>query len=227
MNISQAIALNKTALARIVAGLFALLAGAGDAALARIPIELHRSVARVLRPAESAVRRLIVVLAKIVKVKERQPRPVPTGLVRAGQEQKRPAFQLFDPRQRFLPLSSQPKPATRAQPRITFFGDNEVSTISWGRENPTKRDKTDDLANPANLLRRLQALKAALDNLPHQARRLVRALARRQKKPRLKLKMPMRPGRAPGYRRRPVMEIDHVLHQCDWLAREALVPDTS
>ncbi len=229
MDIPQAIDLNKTALARIVAGLFFLLGLTGDAALARIPIKLHRAVARVLRPAESAVRRLIVVLARITGVKAPPPRLMPKGLVRAGQGHQRPSFQLFDPRQRFL---RQRKTRPRPQPRITFFGHSflgqgEVVTISLFREPPPKHDKADGLTNPAHLARRVQALQAALDDLPGQARRLVRALARRQKTPCLKFKMPLRPGRAPGYRRKPVQEIDHLLHACDWLAREALAPDTS
>ena len=64
MDIPAAINLNKTALLRIVAGLFALL----EAAQARIPLALHRSIARVLRPAESAARRLIVTFARITRL---------------------------------------------------------------------------------------------------------------------------------------------------------------
>ena len=104
MDIPQAIDLNKTALARIIAGLFALLGLTGGAALARIPIKLHRAVARVLRPAESALRRLIVVLARITNVKAPppRPRPPPAGIVRTGLGKPRISFQLFDPRQRAL-----------------------------------------------------------------------------------------------------------------------------
>jgi hypothetical protein len=39
--------------------------------------------------------------------------------------------------------------------------------------------------------------------------------------------MPLRPGRAPGFRRKPMQQIDHVLHECDWLARNVLPPDSS
>ena len=53
MDIRAAIDLHRTALLRIIAGLFALL----EAAEARIPLALHRSIARVLRPAESAADR--------------------------------------------------------------------------------------------------------------------------------------------------------------------------
>ena len=104
--------------------------------------------------------------------------------------------------------------------------DAGIRTISWGGKTPPSRDHAGGLENPANLLRRLKTLQAALDDLPRQAKRLVRALARRQKSPQLKFKMPLRPGRAPGWRRKPALDIDHVLHQCEWLAREAL-PDTS
>lgn len=224
MDIPGAIALNKTALARIVAGLFSLLGLVGDAALARIPIKLHHSIARVLRPAESAVRRLIVVLARITKVKAPPPRSAPAGLVRSGERKPRVSFQLFDPRQRFLRPQHN---ASRAQPRISFFGDGDVRTVAWNRAPLPQKFQADEQADAANLLRRLEALKAALDDLPRQARRLVRALARRAKSQQLKLKMPLRPGRAPGYRRKPLLEIDHLLHHCDWLAREALAPDTS
>lgn len=227
MNIPEAIALNKTALARIIAGLFGLVGLAGDASFARIPIKLHRSIARVLRPAESAVRRLIVVLARITKVKAPPPRPAPAGLVRSGERKPRVSFQLFDPRQRFLRPQLQADSGPRPQPRISFFGDGEVRTIAWNREPPPQKVQADEQADPANLLRRLEALKAALDDLPRQARRFVRALARREKSQRLKLKMPLRPGRAPGFRRKPLLEIDHLLHHCDWLARETLAPDTS
>ena len=227
MNIPQAIDLNKTALARIVAGLFALLGAAGEAALARIPLELHRAVARVLRPAESAARRLIVTLARIANLKAPPPqsRPAPAGLARAAQGNFRLSFQLFDPRRRFFRPRDQAQRLPR--PRISFFGAGEAHRVSLGREKPPKHDKSDGLETSANLLRRLKALKEALDDLPRQARRLVRALARRQNVPRLKLKMPLRPGRAPGLRQKPRLDIDHVLHQCDWLARNALAPDTS
>ena len=56
---------------------------------------------------------------------------------------------------------------------------------------------------------------------------LARALARREKIPHLKLKMPLRPGRAPGLRKKRRLEIDEILHQCDWLARNTVASDTS
>lgn len=208
---------------RIVAGLFAMLGLTAGGVLGRIPRELHRDILRVLRPTESAVRRLIVVLARGLIVKVRAPRPAPAGVVRAGAGQQRLSFRLFDVRP-FLRLAPRPiKAGSRSQPRITFFGDGEARSISLTREPVPK----DDDVEAANLARRLMAVQAALDDLPRQAKRLARALARRQRSPRLKLRGPLRPGRPPGFRRRAIREVDHVLHRCDWLAREALVPDTS
>ncbi|MDP1700739.1 MAG: hypothetical protein Q8L53_07255, partial [Aestuariivirga sp.] len=63
-NWAGAIELNREALNRIVAALFALLGIDGTETVGRIPHRLHRAVVRVLRPAESAVRRLIVVAAR-------------------------------------------------------------------------------------------------------------------------------------------------------------------
>ena len=85
---------------------------------------------------------------------------------------------------------------------------------------------SDGMETSATLLARLAALKDALENLPRHARRLARALARRENIPHLKLRKPLRPGPAPGYRKKPRLEIDEILHQCDWLARNTLA-DTS
>jgi hypothetical protein len=211
-----------TALSSIVASLFAMLGLTGGAAPERIARHLHRAVVAVLRPAESAVRRLIVVLAKGMKAKARDPRPLPAEFPRGDKSQPSRSFQLFDVRPRLF-LQPPPRRSAHPQPRITFFGDGEVRRLLHA---PEPKAAGDGLADAANLVRRLQAVKAALDNLPRQAQRLVRALARRAKIPCLKFQGPLRRGRAPGWRQRPLSEIDGILHQCDWLAREAL-PDTS
>ncbi len=231
MHLLQAIDLNSAAIARLVGTLFALLGLTAGSPPPRIPRKVHCAILRVLRPAESAVRRLILVVSNTMRVKALPPRPMPAGIIRSAGATPRPTFQLFDPRPP-LRLQGATKPAPRPQPRISFFGDGEARTIAWGPERRRVRagqDEADENAattNSSSLVRRLQALTAALDDLPRQARRLARALARRRKSPRLKLKGVLRPGRAPGYRKRPVEEIDSVLHQCDWLARDSL-PDTS
>ena len=216
MDIPAAIELNKTALLRIVAGLFTLL----EAAQARIPLALHRRIARVLRPAESAARRLIVTFARITRLKAppSRSRLPPRGLGQAARgERRRAAFPLFDPRQRFLR-----KRRARAPRILSLASDAAPRHRSTG-----VRDTSDGMEISDTLLRRLAALKDALENLPRQARRLVRALARRQNIPRLRFRMPLRMGHAPGHRKKPRLEIDSVLHDCHWLARNTVAPDTS
>jgi hypothetical protein len=85
----------------------------------------------------------------------------------------------------------------------------------------------DGLASATRLHRRLQALKLALEDLPRQAKRLVRLQERRKALPWPKPTTPLRSGHPPGYRRKPIHEVDEVLVACDWLAWEAMKPDTS
>ena len=219
MYIPETIALHQTALARIVAGLFALLGLTGGSTPDRIAKSLHCALARTLRPAESAVRRLIVFLAMGVKAKPLPPRPMPTGFACSAAATQRSTFQLFDPRPRLLHPRRRPPPARL---RISFFGDGEVRTLSLA---PDPGDD-DGSVTSAKLVRRLRALHAALENLPRQARRLSRLLAKGAHVRRRKLAGPLRPGRPPGFRKRAREEIDAILRECDWLAREAL-PDTS
>ena len=233
---AEAAGRDQTAIASIVAGLFALLGLSAGVAPARISLQLRRQILRVLRPAESAVRRLIVILAQRLKPKAAPPRPAPVGLVRAGPQIRRRWFQLFDPRLRFASPQSGPASAPSVQPRIRSLADGALAP-AWLRRPPPKaeaatgaRARTSDgdgLIDSANLLRRLEALQGALGDLPRQARRLVRAMARRSKSERLKRQSPLRPGTAPGFRRRPSHEVDHVLERCQWRAREALAFDTS
>ena len=75
--------------------------------------------------------------------------------------------------------------------------------------------------------RRLQALKLALNDLPRQAKRLARWQHRREASPSHKFLSPLWPGHPPGYRRKPIHEVDDVLIECHALAFEAMRPDTS
>jgi hypothetical protein len=87
-----AIELNREALIRIIAALFVLL---GDVTVGRIPYSLHRAVLRVLRPAESALRRLIVDAARGLVVKLSPSRPLPKGkIIGKGNGSRLPAFKL-------------------------------------------------------------------------------------------------------------------------------------
>ena len=86
MDWDLAIKRNSEALKGIIEVLFALLGLDGTDAASRIPRSLHSAVLAVLRPAESAVRRLIVIAARNVVVKLAPSRPMPEGrkIVRGG-----------------------------------------------------------------------------------------------------------------------------------------------
>jgi hypothetical protein len=221
MDWARAIDRNSEALKAIVAALFVMLAGA---TVARLPRPLHRAVLSVLRPAESATRRLTVIAARGLVVKPAPARPMPQGPIGRGRR-TRLSFQLFDPRKRFAHERLRPGP--RALPRVHIFGSDPRVTALWSPPPAPAPPPRDGHIDASRLALRLQALKLALDDLPRQARRLVRLRARREKVPSLKFKSPLRPGRPPGHRRIPVHEVDHVLAECHGLARDAMAPDTS
>ena len=171
----------------------------------RIPHRLHRAVLRVLRPAESAVRRLIVVAARGLVVKVAPSRPMPKGhRIGKGSGPSRPAFKLCDKRIFFPELSNRRVKYTKNPPRIHFFRLDSMVDGLWPRPVAVPPPPPDGLVNAARLSRRLQALKSALEDLPRQARRMARWRVQaggRAKAP--KFKSPLRPGQPPGHRRRP------------------------
>ena len=225
MDWARAIERNSEALKGIVAELFAMLGLAGEAPRLRIPQPLHRAVLRVLRPAESAVRRLIVIAARGLVVKVAPSRPKPVGPIGKGGGSRPPSFQLFDPRKNFAELRLHRRKFMRNPPRIHFFPYDTLSPARPPIADPVS--PPDGLVGAERLTRRLQALKLALEDLPRQARRLARWRVRRENTPSPKFTSPLRPGPPPGHRRKPVHQIDEVLAECHWLAWDALRSDTS
>jgi hypothetical protein len=224
MDWDLAIKRNSKALKGIIEVLFALLGLDGTDAASRIPRSLHSAVLAVLRPAESAVRRLIVIAARNVVVKLAPSRPMPEGRkIGKGGGSRPPSFQLFDPQKRVKPIRVMK--FTRLVPRIHVFPYDSLGPAASPAAAPAL--PPDGLVGATRLHRRLQALKSALENLPRQAKRLVRWQERRKASPWPKSTMPLRPGRPPGYRRKPIHEVDEVLVACDWLAWEAMKPETS
>ncbi len=77
---------NREALKRILAGLVGMAGMAGGDAT--LPRQLHRVILRLLRPAEAAARRLVIVVARDLVVappRPRKPRPRPVSIfVRPG-----------------------------------------------------------------------------------------------------------------------------------------------
>ena len=208
--------------------LFALLGLDGTDAASRIPRSLHSAVSGVLRPAESAVRRLIVIAARGVVVKLAPSRPMAEGhKIGKGGGRSLPSFQLFDPRKRLKPVRAMK--FTRLVPRVHFFGPDPRVAALFPAPRPVAEvpPPSDGLVSAARLTRRLPALNSALEDLPRQAKRLARWQQKRKAAPDHKFLSPLRPGHPPGYRRKPIHEVDEVLIECDGLAWEAMKPDTS
>jgi hypothetical protein len=225
MDWDQAIERQRGALFSIVASLFAMIGLAEGSAVARLPVPVYRAVLRILYPAESAVRRLIVVVARGLKVELLAPRPVPAGLKSPKRKtSSRLSFQLCDSRRSFN--HENRRRGLKVGPRIHTFHDGGLAT-AFGRSPFDPIPKPETTADTARLCRRLSAIKSALENLQREARRLARLRARRKLLPPEKFRKPLRPGRPPGHRRGSLHEVDEVLKDCHWLAWEAAKLDTS
>ena len=110
---------NRALLLPIIVGLFAKIGLTEGGMVERLSRPLYRKVLIRLRSAESAVRRLIIVMARNIVVEPRPKRPMPKGLQRSrkgtfqskgqgsgkggsgkGQKPRKPSFNLFDPERR-------------------------------------------------------------------------------------------------------------------------------
>jgi hypothetical protein len=226
---ARAIERNSEALKAIVATLFSMLGLTETAKLGRIPRDLHRAALRILRPAESALRRLIVIAARGLVVKLPPSRPMPKGVAIARKGGGRMAFQLFDTRQRLRLWWSSIRIPKRKLPRSWIPDDKPAGMVSYrpedfGKPEPPPKDGKVDASR---LGRRLLAIKQALENLPAQAKRLARWRLRRQAMASPKFTSPLRPGRPPGHRKEPKEDVDLVLKECHALARDVEIEDTS
>jgi hypothetical protein len=236
MDWARAIARNRDDLMPIIAGLFVMLGLEQGGTVARISWRIHYAVQRVLRPAESAVRRLIVIAARGLTVKVPPSRPMPKGRVIAKGRSggSRLTFQLFDRRKSFAIRSGRGKPKfTGFRFGVAVIGRDPTVAAMWAARAPRPelqpQPEDDGLVNAGPLCRRLQALNAALADLPGQAQRLARWRVRRERAQakRPMFTSPIRPGDPPGHRRKPVREVDHVLRECHGLALDAMALDTS
>jgi hypothetical protein len=243
MDWAFAIERHREPLLRIVATLFAKIGLAEGGAVERLSRPLYRMVLGVLRPAESAVRRLIVVAARDIVLKPSPKRPFPAGRVISskGKRKRGASFRLFDPRQRFDGATGRRPAARRLEPRIRFIDvgfDPRSPIFRLFRQPPPaarapvpapeEEDAIDDgTVNAMPLCRRLAAIKLALEDLPRQARRFARWRARPIEERRPRLETPLRVGRPPGFRKRQTHEVDEILAECHWLARNVQPPDTS
>jgi hypothetical protein len=229
LDYALAIRRNRDQIRTIVLALFALARMRVGGSLFTLPRSTLAMIMLVLRPAESCVRRLIVIAAHslsplpaISRKRANWPDLPPRGgeireAVRGGLENRK-AFKLFDQLKSFDPESIwDVEPVWESQ--IGPFDP----TFHYSSTLETPLDVT-------HIGQRLNALIRALDNLPHQARRLIRWQIKRDQL--LKAKRPtrispMRPGLPPGWRQRKIHEIDEVLRECHGLANDMLnAPDT-
>jgi hypothetical protein len=225
MNWPLALHLNQTALARIIATLVAVLDDYAGATL--IPVYVHRAVTRILHPAESAVRRLIVIAAykvtdKPPPGKENPPSPWPKDRViaRSATRKRRPSFRLFEPVAPLREFKTAPSFNPKNLPGIRLIEiDPRLPAIFRPSAATQKPAIPDGFISIRNISARLAAVKFAIDNIPREARRLMRSIA--ADKSEFK-RLIIRPGAPPGRRKKPKEDIDHVLTECHALARQAL-----
>ena len=218
---------NRTALLRLIAVVFGSIGLGEGARPATLTRAMRLKVLHTLRPAESALRRLIFALATELEHSGYVPpkwmkRAAPEGLIAGGETRAfTPAFRLIDPRKWFWTLGTKSRPRAKHMPWISSF-DEVRPPLPAPPPVPTDDDPMDAVL----ICNRLVALKSALDDLPKQAKRLLRLKARSER--RFTFKHPMRPGLPPGWRQRGRDEIDEVLRECHQLgvwAKQA--PDTS
>ena len=79
----------------------------------------------------------------------------------------------------------------------------------------------DGTVDPGPLIRRLLAITDALQDIPRQARRYARWRDEPIEERHPQRESAMRVGRPPGYRQRTKHEVDEILKECHWLARNA------
>lgn len=250
MDWDYAIELNRQALARVLAMLFAMagLASWDDvyaqpaapiAALRNpapmLPRRVYRTLLKLMVPAEAAVRRLVIMAARGLEVILARPRAtVPGKPVRPKKPARRPV-----PRPLALPLVDA-LPARPMRPRTFCLrrGVPRISVPGFGEPFAISRRSPEEVVDAARLARRLDALRRALDDLTGQAQRFARWKARHMPSPgalrppegraRCRRNWPLRPGRPPGWRRKSSHAVHEALNNVHGLALWALEPpDTS
>jgi len=232
----------RLALLRVVTGLFASAGMALDAGAVKVlPRRVRNAILLILRPAESATRRLAAAEARDLDVPVYVAPEKRDRVDRKGTGKKTgpraPQFSLIDPRKFFPelhPNRAQPrrKPkrehSTEPQIQVRIAGfDGQPDFIIWSEPKPLPMPEDD--VNAGGLCRRLQALKLALEDLPKQAKRYVREVAKRKAaQAGVKSRPPLRFGLPPGYRKKHLHEVDEILWECHRLLRyEPRPPDKS
>ncbi len=198
---------NCEALLALITALMASLGLKAGSKMTTLPQFLYVRALSIIRPAESALRRVIMIAALALEqrgIALRRPRGTPTDFSRLSRnaDPRLPTFNLIDPLKTF----------SGETPDYSTFGRAEGDDLGAADRTPV----------PAEALgRRLLALKKALESIPNQAKRLARwyaarDLALRQNQPhRLS---PLRPGPPPWSHRHKRSEMDKLLTECHLMA---------
>jgi hypothetical protein len=244
------------------------IAGLAQGAALRMSKTRKNAILRVLRYAEAAARRLIVAAARGMAVKPPPFRPFPKGKVIPGGSgtgsNRTPAFRLSDRQAPWL-APARTRNRKKPGPRMSFLQDDHlihdwkyphltaeqlaalraiqpVQPQPSPRCQPGPRPAGDGKVDASRLLNRLLAVKAALEDIPHQARRLARWKATRERQAEAGKRVHTSPLREvirsgipdpPSYRDPPPPrdllrhEAENLYHDCDLLARQAMRNDSS
>jgi hypothetical protein len=213
-----------TALRAIVAALVAI-AGVSRATL---PRHLYRTLIWLLRPAEAAARRLVIVLARDGVLHAKVLRSARWHLLtRARTRNRLPmSIPLIDPLKRF----GRSRPSRLAVPRISMPGVTVPFAIA-----PKHTPQPHDPINAARLFARLDALQRVLQNPDPLVSRMARwqagLTAMNEKKAPRRVRTqrvsPLRPGYPPGHfpssrRRADRHKVHDILEHAQGLAHYAL-----
>ena len=168
MNGLHGIDYHRTALLEVVTGLFAL-AGflPGGVGVSQVSMVVRSQILRVLRPAETATRRLVLFLANRVVLVEPKERVALRKIKKARKDvrassPRAPVFRLYDRWKYFPELANPRKRVSRGPgPRIWLFDGFDHL------RNPTPPAKPErDPDDAVRLCRRMQALHRALSDMP-------------------------------------------------------------
>jgi hypothetical protein len=234
----------------VVAELFAMIGLLEGGMVERLAKPLYRKADKILRSAESAVRRLIIAAARDIVVEPRPQRPAPE-VGKSSSESKAQGkgnrectakhkrgllFNLFDrPRRKDWGIPGRRRNRRKVEPRVHSFDFDPRIPAFLRPQAPAparataKAGAIDDGTVSANrLCRRILAMKAALEDIRRHALRYARWEAKPVEQRRPPRASPFRLGWPPGWRIRPTHEVDELLKNCHWLVRNAEPPlDTS